>query len=1127
MQHRRSWHISMLLLAFCVAFWGVVSKVSAQSKDLEEAERLNAQVVQLLDSGPYDKAIPLAERALAIREKALGVNHPDVAQSLNHLALLYQAKGEYERAEPMFKRALAINEKALGAQHLDVTWPLNSLASLYHLKGNYVRAQSLHERALAIREKVLGADHFIVAQSLINLAYVHLSRGEYGRAESMFQRALAIYEKAMGVEHPYIAATLIYLADLYVIKSDYGRAEPMYQRALAIYEKALGIEHLYVGTSLNHLAMLYQARGDYGRAESLHRRALTIYEKALGTEHPETAAPLNSLASLYYFKGDYGRAEPIYQRALAIREKAFGGEHYNVAMSLNNLALLYQNKGDYGRAEQMLQRALAIYEKALGKEHPEVGTLLNNLASLYYFKGDYARAEPMFQRALNVMEKAFGPEHPHISASLNNLADLYRSKDDYRRAEPLYQRALVIREKAFGSEHPDVGTSLNNLAELSAFKGDYAHAESLHRRALAIYEKALGGEHPHVATSVSNLSLLYAIKGDYERAITELSRSAEIAEHNIALILSTGSEKQKQLYLDTLYGDTDSIVSLNVKDAPKNNAAARLALTTILRRKGRALDAMTDQIAALRRRAAPEDQKLLDQLSVARSQLANVHLGGVSGNLPLAARQSQFTLLMEEIERLEAAISRRSADFRANAQPVTLSNVQAALPADAALIELFSYEPFDLKAQLREKRFGSARYVAYVIKREGDPQFVDLGEASVIEVNVEKFRAALRDYKRAALGDVTTVNEAARVVDEQVMRPVRALLGETKRLFLSPDGALHLIPFAALVDERGRYLLEDYTLTYLTSGRDLLRLQVTGENKQISLVVANPLYDAESNNRADTFGGIARLDVDFNDIDFSKLYYPALPGTADEAKDLSALLPGARVLTATEATESALKQAHSPRILHVATHGFFLTNQPRQAAVGRGISLGAGAPSSKILTLTAVAPRGENPLLRSGLILAGVNQRRSGGNDDGVLTAAEAAGLDLWGTKLVVLSACETGLGDVKNGDGVYGLRRALVLAGSESQVMSLWRVDDAATRVLMKAYYTRLQEGEGRTAALRQVQLEMLNKLLGVQVIVQSGLSSALGIKPRAGNYSHPYYWAGFIQSGAWFGIENKRQMQ
>ena len=895
-------------------------------------------------------------------------------------------------------------------------------------------------------------------------------------------------------------------------------------------------EDLNEARRLGNQAVRLVSAGRYEEALPLSERALAIFEKLVGTENPEFAASLNNLAMLYKEKGDYARAEPLYQRALAIKERMTGTQPLELAASLNNLAVLYMEKGDYARAEPPYQRALKIKEEALGADHSSVATTLNNLARLYVAKREHARAEPLYQRALTISEKNLGADHPDVAIVLNNLAALYYARDNYAGAEPLFQRALAIEEKTFGAESRAVGRSLNNLAALYKAKGDDGRAEPLYRRSLALEEKALGTGHSSVAITLNNLAVLYEAKGDYERAVAELARAAEIREQNLALILTTGSENQKQLYLDTLSGETNGIITLNTISAPKNDAAARLALTTILRRKGRALDAMSDQIAVLRRRAAPEDQKLLDQLSAARSRLANLQLGGASDKLDPAARRARLVAIAEEIEQLEGRIGRSSAEFRAQVQPVSLSSVQAALPADAALIEFLSYRPFNARAGRGEKKFGAARYVAYVARREGEPQFVDLGGAAAIEAKVEKLRVALRDGRRAAAGDVATVKSAARELDIQVMRPVRALLGATRRVFLSPDGVLNLIPFAALVDERGKYLVEDYTFTYLTSGRDLLRLQVPSESRQPPLVLANPLYDdaaaAGVKKAGDTrdapaaaaavpaaiaTAGLGR-EVEFAGIDFSLMRYAPLPGTAEEAAALSALLPGARVVTAAEATEAALKQIHGPRVLHVATHGFFLADQTA-AAGSRELELGAAAAGGD------AAARGKNLLLRSGLILAGVNQRRSGANEDGVLTAAEAAALDLWGTRLVVLSACETGLGDVKNGDGVYGLRRALVLAGSESQVMSLWQVSDAATRDLMKAYYARLRRGEGRTEALRQVQLEMSNKAAtnaGGADGGQRGLNGSPVAKAGAANYGHPYYWASFIQSGAWSGVEN-----
>jgi CHAT domain-containing protein/tetratricopeptide (TPR) repeat protein len=857
---------------------------------------------------------------------------------------------------------------------------------------------------------------------------------------------------------------------------------------------------------------LYEA-GKYNEALEPCQRSLSIYEKELGGEHRAVATTLNNLAQVYQARGEYVKAGPLFERALAIREKVLGSEHSSVATSLNNLAELYRAKGDYAKAEPLYQRAVAVYEKTLGAEHPYLASSLNNLAQLYGEKGDFMKAEPLYQRALAILEKALGSEHPGLAPALNNLAELYRVKGDYRTAEGLHQRALAIREKALGSDHPNNATSFNNLAMLAFLEGDYEKAESRYGRALAIYKKGLDAEHPLVANTLNNLALVYQAKKDYPRAIEFWMRGQEIRENHLNAIFATGSEKQKQLYLDKLVGETAASVSLHAHSVPTNPEAARLALTTILRRKGRALDVMADQIAGLRRRAAPDDVKLLDALARAQSQFANLQLS--NARMSPDERRMRVTELETEIEKLEGDIGRRSVEFRTRTQPVTLDAVRGAIPADSALVEIFVYRPFNAKANSIPQRFGNARYVAYVLKPTTEvPQFVDLGEAATVDAELKLWRTALLDPGREdarALG---------RKVDERVMRPVRKLLGGTKRLSISPDGALNLIPFAALVDEKNKYLVETYSLNYLTSGRDLLRLQVQSQNRAGAFIFANPTYNltnqavAACENQESGRGLVlvpkdaakqdaaAKRDIEYRGIDFTQLCYSPLKGTAEEATLVNAVFTKATVLTEQRATEAAVKALNAPQVLHVATHGFFLPDQPQAASDARQIGLGEGATNAK-----SGAPN-ENPLLRSGLIMAGANQGTSGPGEDGVLTAAEVAGLNLWGTKLVVLSACETGLGDVVNGAGVYGLRRALVLAGSETQVMSLWQVDDDATRDLMGDYYERLQRGEGRTEAMRQSQLAMLRR------------------KPKVpGNsaYSHPFYWAAFISSGDWRSMSEK----
>jgi CHAT domain-containing protein len=337
--------------------------------------------------------------------------------------------------------------------------------------------------------------------------------------------------------------------------------------------------------------------------------------------------------------------------------------------------------------------------------------------------------------------------------------------------------------------------------------------------------------------------------------------------------------------------------------------------------------------------------------------------------------------------------------------------------------------------------------------------------------------------------------ELAQAVDKKLMFPVRAVLGRVSNVFISTDGALSLLPFTALVDENGRYLVENYSFTYLTSGRDLLRLQTRSTIGQAPVAIAAPRFDRtdEPSITSGTTPGGTRGTVDT--ADFSNLTFGSLPDSIREADVLKRYLPTTVTLSGGNATEAAVKGLRGPLVLHVATHGFFLADQTRDAA--RQVPFG---PAAGNILQAPTMTVGGNPLLRSGLWLAGANQRAGGRNDDGVLTALETASLNLDGTELVVLSACETGIGDIQNGEGVYGLRRSLLTAGARSAVVSLWKVNaDATTDIMTKYYDHLLRRHEGRTEALRQAQLEMLRN---------QGTNQ---------DYSSPYFWAGFIPLGDW----------
>jgi CHAT domain-containing protein len=811
-------------------------------------------------------------------------------------------------------------------------------------------------------------------------------------------------------------------------------------------------------------------------------RCLQIREKILGPNDPQVEEAVSHLAVNYRATGEVAAAESMFLRSLQINEKTYGAGHPNVAVRLSGLGTFYwEDKSDDVKAEEMDLRALAIFQKAQMEETSSFGALLSGLGDIYYARHDYEKAESYYLRSREVFEKVFGPDSFHLAASYSVLGVVAYDMVNYEKAKAMHERALALSEKGLGADSVLITRDLNNLAIVYSTIGDYATAESLFRRALSNHERAGAMSHPAIQQTLLGLARIYAVRGEGDQALKFQSQESDLEERYLALNLKIGSERERQTYLARYASNVSRNISLHVDHFPEDSMARDLAVRTLLQRKGRVQDAMSNTFSTLRNRLAPEDQRLLEQLRDQISRLANAVVRGPEKSSP-ADYEKQIKALEDEVEKLEERISLRSARSYTRSKPLTLTDVTAAIPEHAALIEFAVYRPWSPKAPESEKAFAEPQYVAYVLRRSGDVQWKRLGSAKAIDEILSRLRDALRNPQRK------DVQRLGRVVDEKVLQPIRSLLGNETQILVSPDGQLNLIPFEALVDEHGRYLVERYSFAYLTSGRDLLRLQVPRESKSGPLVLAGPAFGTPPVLASGSSSGSGGARAQFN---YSQLFFGPLPGVTAEVSALRELLPDATFLTGEAATEAKLKQVRAPSILHIATHGFFLQNE----SVDSSVKSSDGSRMGKWIA------RIDNPLLRSGLALAGANQGRSG-EDDGVLTALEASALDLWGTKLVVLSACDTGVGEVKNGDGVYGLRRALFLAGTESQLMSLWAVSDRSTHDLMAQYYKELMHDEGRNEALRRVQLSMLHD------------------KFRR----HPYYWASFILTGEWANLKGQR---
>ena len=982
---------------------------------------------------------------------------------------------------------------------------LTEIQELIHEADSLARARQL-DTAIVLGKLVLekarkefGESDTIIASALNVLGLCYAFKANYPPAESLWKRTLVVLEKALGPDHPNVARSLSNLAGLYWNQAKYTEAEPLWKRALAILEKALGPDHRDIGPTLNNLATLYAEQGKYAEAETLYKRALAIWEKTLGPEHPHVARSLNNLATLYQERGKYAEAQPLYKRALAIFEKALGQDHPDVAQSLNNLARLCREQGKYTEAEPFHRRALAIREKALGPEHPHVAISLHSLAALYWQQGKYTEAEPLYKRALAIREKALGPDHPDVAGSLNDLAVLYSDQGKYAEAETLYKRALAIREKTLGPDHPRVAESLNNLADLYWAQGEYAEAEPLLKQALVIREKKLSSEHPDVAKNLRRLAILYGSLGQIDKSLTYYKKLQESREHFIEYAFSYASEDQKMRYIEEYPLVSHSLLSfviMNDRDESKS-----CALEMIL--KGKAV--VIDAISAERQIAycAYNDQilKKAERHAEVCGEISTVTLAGAEKLAPDVYRDRLQSLYSIK-DSLETELSKTCAEFKDElaARRFTVADLANALPEGSVLWEFVRYEPYDFKKVGNDKeRTGPPRYLAFTLDHAGSITLTDLGDAreidSLISLARKKiYKARAEVYSPLVVESESRLSEVTGKLYDIIFAPLESYVGNMTDIFISPDGQLNLLPFEVLPCPDGKYVVEKFRISYLSSGRDLLRFKKKVEPSDWALVLADPDFDLSAEvlaeHREKTLNKSSMLSFRYEPSrgvsGCLNNRFNSLPYSREEAKSVDKTLKKKANLNVDtyyggDALEEVLKgMTTAPRVLHLATHGYFCED--------------LDLTENKML---------ENPLLRSGLVFAGANrlidktEENVAQTEDGILTAFETSGLNLIGTELVTLSACETGVGEVKNGEGVYGLRRAFQHAGARTIVMSLWKVPDKETRELMDDFYKNWSTGQSKKEALRQSTLKVLN---------------ACRVKHGA---AHPLFWGAFVMVG------------
>ncbi len=896
------------------------------------------------------------------------------------------------------------------------------------------------------------------------------NEGQYAAATELYKKVRLWAEKNLGKNHPDTAGIYNILATLYTKQGQHKTAEPLFQMALLVYEQQPSVDSHLTVIVLNNLASLYQKQALYRKAQEQYLRAHSIKKELLGPVHTSVATSLNNLASLYKAQGLYSKSEPLYEKALSIHEQTLGPNHPSTANSLNNLGSIYHEQGLYDKAKSLYLRSLLIQQKALRKDHPDIAISLNNLASIYEAQELYSEAEPLYQQALLITEQAFGKNHPSTSIRLNNLGILYHKQGLHDKARSYYQMALSIRE-ALSPDHSSTAISLNNLASYYSQIGLYVEAEPLYSRSLSIKEKILGHQHYSTAITLNNLASIYENQGDDAKAILFLKRSLSIQNIVIQREAPFMARHERQALISTFGSAQEQSFSLAIRSTD----GANLALFARLNRQG--LLAQIEKHQAKLSSLPGSQQQAASELRSITQKLSSLTLT-TEQRVALRSRQDE---LEKQLYRLLPILKARI---------VEVEEVAQVLPADGVLVEFQKYRPFDGKA--KKERWGEAQYLAMILKANGFVEVVELGKAALIDQAIEN---AIEDIEKQ-LGDAPNLLSR---VSQLVIEPLIKSTGEATTWFISPDAELNRLPFAALPfgGEREGYLSNAVNLRLLTTGRELLDLQKPRVNASSNvLVFADPSYGnteapgfVASKRRGD--GDIrVRRSADLPD----HLRWERLEATAKEGEAIQQLI-GGELWMREQATAEAVKRTVAPKVLHLATHAFYLPDQEKQEPQASSLLLNQrGSVRGEVRTASL---QGESPLLRSGIAMAGANRPNANPNDDGYLTALEVAQLDWDGTELVVISACESGRGDIRAGEGVYGLKRAIAVAGARSSLLSLWKVDDSATAAFMQSFYQRLKEGQGKGQALADTQKEFKNHPIPM--------------------WRDPYVWAAFQLSGDW----------
>ncbi len=1047
-------------------------------------------------------------------------------------------QGDINLAVFLAEQALELSRLIYPNNHHSLASKLNILAVLYGLQGKTIAAEQLHEEALSVWRRLCGNfDHSHLADSMHHLALSYQSQGKYSAAEPLYVEALSMWRRLYNdLDCHDLANSIHKLAKIYEFQGKINEAEPLYVESLAMQRRLCGdLDHHDLANSINNLALLYKFQGKYNAAEPLHIEALAMFRRLYkDCDHYNLANSINNLAHSYKSRAKYSEAEPLYKEALAMYRRLYKDcDNNGLAASMNNLAVLYDIQEKHSEAALLNEEALAMRRRLYGdRDHNDLAISINNLALSYQHQGKYSAAESLQLEALTMQQRLFSDrDHYSLAGSFNNLAMLYLYQHKYSKAEPIFLEALAMCRRLFGDR-----------------------------------------DHNDLAESLDNLAILYIAQHQTEKAFSLMLEAVEVEENILRQWFSYSTESSRLNFVEDNQSRLGKLVSFLCEYFPEESEKIAEVAILVARRKAFAAQAEVELNYLRYSDRYPDLAEDFQELAIIQGKLTHLnhtyyYHQGTMDTEERASNQQVKQTLTEQIDRLEHKLSENVPELRQLQQRVTLKATCDALPENSHIIDFYRLNFHDFVAN----EWQAPQYVAFILAFGGNVQMVQLGDAEEIDGLIRRYRDLSQDVNLPSFGarpnsSSKQLKPSVEVDDcsidlqlsQRLLTPIlEAIDLEIKHLIFIPDGVVYTLPIGNLPVSSG-CLNDRFVCTYLSTLRELLnQTDLSSRQLSASIVIGNPNYN---------YLAPAITPQLFKPIPESELLLNSLKLKLDS---------DAQFFTGDRAAETVLKDAKSPKLLVILTHGYLLDEErdqiqlickliectksegydliqankhllnsnfwillntidstPMHEALEElsAINLARLIIYLNLLDTDQESVQSINPMQNHGLALAGANSWLAGEKlpaeiGKGFLLARDVAYLDLYGTEIVFLIACSSGLGDVKTGEGVFGLRRAFAIAGVKQLITSLWDVPTRPTMLLTDKFFEAYHQGVVPAIALQTAQqyvrdisrTDLAATKLGKEILAEVDRLARCGVRIDDPDYPlrHPYFWGAWICQG------------